>query len=103
MAKHEGEEFEGAPVARDVAFRFGYGAEEPAEVKPVGPDGNVDLVAREEGDGGTDAVDGGTVGEIAFEVVAKDRGSLFTVRLTLFDVPPISDQGKSPWISLPPR
>jgi len=71
MAEHEGEEFEGAPVAGDVAFRFSDGAEEPAEVEPVGPDRDVDLVAREEGDGGADAVDGGTVVEVAFEVEAE--------------------------------
>ena len=45
MAKHEGEEFEGVPVAGDVTFRFGDGAEEPAEVELVGPDGDVDLVS----------------------------------------------------------
>ena len=45
MAEQEGEEFEGAPVAGDVAFWLGYGAEEPAEVEPVGPDGDVNLVA----------------------------------------------------------
>src|SRR6266436_9402878 len=71
VAKHEGEEFEGAPVAGDVAFRLGYGAEEPAEVEPVGPDGDVDLVAAEEGDGGADAVDGRAIVEVAFEVEAE--------------------------------
>src|SRR3979490_185515 len=71
VAKHEGEEVEGAPVPRDIAFRFGYGAEEPAEVKLVGPDGDVDLVAAEEGDGGANAVDGGTIGESAFEVKSE--------------------------------
>ena len=71
VAKHEGEEFEGAPVAGDVAFRFGEGAEEPAEVELVGPDRNVDLVAREEGYGCADAVDGRAIVEVAFEVKSE--------------------------------
>ena len=58
-------------VAGDVAFGFGDGAEEPAEVELVGPDGDADLVSAEEGDGGADAVDGGAVGEVAFEVEAE--------------------------------
>ena len=45
VAEHEGEEFERAPVAGDVTFGFGDGAEEPAEVELVGPDGDVYLVA----------------------------------------------------------
>ena len=45
VAEHEGEEFEGTPVAGEVAFGFGDGAEEPAEIELVGPAGDVDLVA----------------------------------------------------------
>ena len=71
MAKHEGEEFEGTPIAGNVAFRFGDGTEEPAEVELVGPDGDVDLIAGEKGDGGADAVNGRTVVERAFEVEAE--------------------------------
>ena len=71
VAKHDGEEFARVPVARDIAFGLGEGAKEPAEVELVGPDGNVDLVAAEEGDGGADAVNGGAVVEFAFEVEAE--------------------------------
>jgi len=71
VAAHEVEEFAGLPVAGAVTLRFGEGAEEPAEVVPVGPHRDVDLVAAEEGDGGADAVDGGAVGEVAFEVEAE--------------------------------
>jgi hypothetical protein len=70
VAAHEGVEGAGMPVTGDVAGWFGEGADEPAEVEFVGPDGDVNLVAREEGDGCADAVDGGAVVEIAFEVEA---------------------------------
>jgi hypothetical protein len=71
IAKHERQEFAGFPITWDVAFRLRDGTEEPAEVEPVGPDGDVDLIAAEEGDGGTDAVDGGVVGEVGFEIEAE--------------------------------
>jgi hypothetical protein len=71
VAEHQGEEFAGLPVAGDVALRFGEGAKEPAEIILVGPDGDVDLVAAEEGDGGADAVDGGAASEVAFKVKAE--------------------------------
>ncbi len=71
MAEHERQEFAGVPVSGNVALWFGEGSEEPAEVELIGPDGDVDLIAAEEGDGGADAVDGGAVGEIALEVKAE--------------------------------
>jgi len=71
VAAHEGVEPEGVEVARDETFRFGEGAEEPAQIKLVGPDGDVDLVAGEEGDGGSDAVDRGTIVERTFEREAE--------------------------------
>lgn len=71
VAQHDGEEFAGVPIAGDVALRFGEGAEEPAEIVPVGPDGDVDLVPAEERNGGADAVDRWAIGEVAFEVEAK--------------------------------
>ncbi len=71
VLEHQAEEFAGGPVAGDVAFRFGDGAEEPAEVELVGPDWYVDLISAEEGDGGADAVYGRTVGEVSFEVEAE--------------------------------
>src|ERR1700734_2781981 len=71
VAAHQGEELEGVEVARDVAFGFRKGAEEPTEVKLVGPDRDVDLVPAQERDGGTDAMDRGAVGEVALEVEAQ--------------------------------
>ena len=71
VVEHQGEELSGGPVAGHVAFRFGDGAEEPAQVKLVGPDWDVDLISAEEGDGGAYAVYGWTVGEVAFEVESK--------------------------------
>ena len=71
VPEHDREEFAGVPVAWDVTLRFGEGSKEPAEIELVGPDGDVNLVAREEGDGGADAVDGGAIGKIAFEIEAQ--------------------------------
>jgi hypothetical protein len=71
VAAHEGEEFEGVEVARDETLRLGQRAEEPAEIELVGPDGDVDLVTGEEGDGGPDAVDRRPVRKIAFEVESE--------------------------------
>ena len=68
VAAHEVEELSCLPVAGAVTLRLREGAEEPAEVVLVGPYGDVDLVAAEEGYGGADAVDSGAVGEVAFEV-----------------------------------
>ena len=71
VAAHKWVELERMEVAGDVAFGFGERAEEPAEPDPVGPDGDVDLIAREKGNGGTDAVDGRAIGERAFEIEAE--------------------------------
>jgi hypothetical protein len=71
VTEHEGEEFAGIPVAGDVALRFGQGAKEPTEVILVCPDWDMYLVAAEESNGCTDAVDGGAAGEVAFEVKAE--------------------------------
>jgi hypothetical protein len=68
VATHEGIEFEGVEVAGDVTLRLREGAEEPAEVELIGPDGDVDLVSGEECDGCSDAVYGGAVAERTFEV-----------------------------------
>jgi hypothetical protein len=71
VVEHESEEFAGRPVAGNVALGIGDGAEEPAEVEAVGPDGDVYLIATEEGNGGADTVNGGAVGEVAFEIEAE--------------------------------
>jgi hypothetical protein len=68
VAEHESQEFAGVPVAGDVALWLCEGSEEPAEVVLVGPYGDVDLIAAEEGDGGADAVNGRAVGEVALEI-----------------------------------
>src|ERR1700678_2561373 len=71
VAEQEGEKFAGVPVAGDVALWLGDGAEEPAEVILVGPDGDADLIAAEEGDSCAEAVDGGALGEVSLEVEAE--------------------------------
>jgi hypothetical protein len=71
VAAHQREEFEGVEVAGYVASGFGEGAEEPAKVEAIGPDWDVDLVSREEGYGGSDAVDRRAVSEVAFEIEAE--------------------------------
>ena len=71
VAAHEDEELAGLPVAGAVTLRLGERAKEPAEVVPVCPRGDVDLISAEECDGGADAVYGRTVGEVAFEVEAE--------------------------------
>ncbi len=71
VTEHEGQEFAGVPVSGNVAFGFGEGAQEPAEVVLVGPHRDVDLIAAEEGNGSADAVDGGAIGEVALEVEAE--------------------------------
>jgi hypothetical protein len=71
VAAHERVEPEGVEVAGNETFRLGERAEEPAEIELVGPDGDVNLIAGEEGDGGADAVNRGTVVERAFEIDAE--------------------------------
>ena len=71
VAEHECEELACTPVPGDIACRFGDGAEEPAQIEPVGPDWDVDLVSTKEGDGCANAVDSGTVRESAFEVESQ--------------------------------
>jgi hypothetical protein len=71
VPNHEREELAGIPVAGRVSRWIGDGAEEPTEIVSVGPDGDVDLVATEKGNGCADAVDGGTVVEVALEVEAE--------------------------------
>src|ERR1700744_2789806 len=63
VATQERIQFEGIKVAGDEALRLGERAEEPAEIKFVSPNGNVDLVAGEKGDRGTDAVNSGAIAE----------------------------------------
>jgi hypothetical protein len=71
VTEHDGQEFAGVPVAGNVALRFGEGAKEPAEVVLVGPHRDVDLIAAEEGDGSSDAVDSRAVREVALEVESE--------------------------------
>ena len=71
VAAHEGVEPEGVKIAGDETRWLGQRAEQPAEIEFVGPDGDVDLITGEEGDGCPDAVDCGTVVERTFEVEAE--------------------------------
>jgi hypothetical protein len=71
VAEQEGKELASVPVAGNVEPRLGDGAEEPAEVESVGPDGDVDLVSAEEGYGCTYAMDGRAVVEATLKVEAE--------------------------------
>src|SRR5581483_10276282 len=56
------------PIARTVAERIREAAEQPAEIKPVRPIRDADLVAAQEGDGGADTMNGHRIVKTALEI-----------------------------------
>ena len=68
VAVDERVELAGVPIAWQEAARLGQGAEEPAEVELVRPDGNENLVSTEEGNGRSDAMDCGQIAQVLLEI-----------------------------------
>lgn len=71
VAQHESDKLACRPVPGHVAPGFGEAAEEPSEIEAVCPHGNLNLVAAEECDGGSNAMNRGHRFEIPLQIKAQ--------------------------------
>jgi hypothetical protein len=70
-ADHEGREVARIPIAGAINTWSGEATPQPTEAGMVDPNGDVDLVAGEEGDGSADAMNSWAVREVLLEVEAE--------------------------------
>ena len=59
-----------APKSRTQGSRLREDSKNPAEIKPISPHGNADLVAGDEAGGGADAINAGAITAVLFDVIA---------------------------------